>query len=214
MAQTHAGAMKCAAKLAGLSPEEYSARVASGQRWCTGHKAWHTENEFGSDKSRHDGRAATCRAFRCDRSRRAYVHLPQASRLGKPTADTRDGDKRQARSRVNHAVDIGLFPDPKSLPCADCGHRTLDDGKRHEYHHHNGYGAEHQLDVIALCPRCHARRDHAVTHCKRGHEYTPQNTCVDADGHRSCRECRRARDRGRRGAAYWRAYRAKRKAAA
>lgn len=36
-----------------------------------------------------------------------------------------------------------------------------------------------------------ARRRHARrTHCKRGHEYTQENTIVRADG-RECRECRR-----------------------
>lgn len=31
----------------------------------------------------------------------------------------------------------------------------------------------------------------AKTHCKNGHEYTPENTYVDKLGRRSCRECRR-----------------------
>jgi hypothetical protein len=35
------------------------------------------------------------------------------------------------------------------------------------------------------------------THCKRGHEFTPDNTRHLANGRRSCRECSRA---------YWRAY--------
>lgn len=43
----------------------------------------------------------------------------------------------------------------------------------------------------------------AITHCSEGHEYTPDNTIVDARGRRSCRTCRR-RD--------WRAYAAKRRA--
>lgn len=34
------------------------------------------------------------------------------------------------------------------------------------------------------------------THCPRGHEYTPENTCLD-QGKRSCRECRRAAGRRR-----------------
>jgi hypothetical protein len=36
-------------------------------------------------------------------------------------------------------------------------------------------------------------------HCKHGHEYTPENTCIQPKtGWRSCRECRRESDRRRR----------------
>lgn len=31
----------------------------------------------------------------------------------------------------------------------------------------------------------------AKTHCKRGHEFTPENTYVDKKGRRDCRACRR-----------------------
>lgn len=33
------------------------------------------------------------------------------------------------------------------------------------------------------------------THCKHGHEFTPRNTQVAHDGHRSCRTCKRDWDR-------------------
>jgi hypothetical protein len=35
----------------------------------------------------------------------------------------------------------------------------------------------------------------AQTHCKRGHEFTPENTVIDKRGSRSCRECGRAKSR-------------------
>ncbi|MBK9972574.1 MAG: HNH endonuclease [Acidimicrobiaceae bacterium] len=40
-----------------------------------------------------------------------------------------------------------------------------------------------------------ARR--ALTHCKNGHEFTPTNTHIYADGHRACRACHAARERTR-----------------
>ena len=38
---------------------------------------------------------------------------------------------------------------------------------------------------------CRARQ----THCKRGHEFTPENTYGTGDGRRYCRTCRRAHHR-------------------
>lgn len=36
------------------------------------------------------------------------------------------------------------------------------------------------------------------THCKHGHEFTPENTYMVSDGSRACRSCHRERDRRRR----------------
>jgi hypothetical protein len=35
----------------------------------------------------------------------------------------------------------------------------------------------------------------AKTHCKRGHEFTPENTYIERGGGRSCRTCKRIRSR-------------------
>lgn len=35
----------------------------------------------------------------------------------------------------------------------------------------------------------------ARTHCRNGHEFTPENTWIDPDGWRRCRECRAIRQR-------------------
>jgi hypothetical protein len=126
----------------------------------------------------------------------------------------RDGDKRQARQRINVEVRTGKRPHPNTLPCTDCGHVWSEGERRHEYDHHLGYAAEHHYDVQPVCTTCHAARDNHRTHCVHGHEYTPENTITDRNGRRDCRTCRRGRDRGRRDAAFWRDYRAKRKAAA
>ena len=51
-----------------------------------------------------------------------------------------------------------------------------------------------------------------MTHCANGHEFTPDNTRIRPNGTRSCRACTRERNRGKFDAAYWRDYRARRKA--
>ncbi len=128
----------------------------------------------------------------------------------------RDGDKVQARQRINVEVRTGRRPHPNTLPCTDCGH-VHDTGERiHHYDHHKGYAAEHHLDVEPVCTKCHAIRDSKrkrQTHCIKGHQFTDENTIMAANGTRHCKECRREHDRNRgRDAAYWRDYRAKRKA--
>lgn len=139
------------------------------------------------------------------------------SRFGPAPHAPRDGDKAQARQRINVEVRTGRRHHPNTLPCMDCGHVWSEGERRHEYHHHNGYGPDHHYDVIPLCTECHASRDGAKaqqTHCINGHEFTSENTGRRANGNRFCRECRRIHDRNRgRDAAYWREYRAKRKSA-
>lgn len=128
----------------------------------------------------------------------------------------RDGDTEQARQRINVEVRTGRRPHPNTLPCTDCRHVWTEGERRHEYDHHLGYAAEHHLHVQPVCTTCHAARDSAKakqTHCIHGHEFTDANTIKRANGTRLCRECRRARDRGRRDATYWREYRAKKRGA-
>jgi hypothetical protein len=37
----------------------------------------------------------------------------------------------------------------------------------------------------------HGRNNAGKTHCPQGHEYSPENTYVDSNGHRWCRVCSR-----------------------
>ncbi len=134
--------------------------------------------------------------------------------MGPAPQPPRDGDKAQARQRVNVEVRTGRRPHPNDLPCVDCGHVWAPGERRHEYDHHLGYAAEYHYDVEPVCTRCHSRRDNAKalqTHCIKGHEFTADNTGRKSNGTRFCRECKRAFDVGRHSAAYWRGYRARRK---
>lgn len=134
-------------------------------------------------------------------------------RFGPPPYPPRDGDRKQARQRINVQVRTGKRPHPNQIPCVDCGHVWEPGERRHEYDHYLGYAAEHHYDVESVCTRCHARRDSPKAnsdYCSRGHQFTPSNTGRKPNGTRICLECRRMRDRGRRSAEYWREYRKRR----
>lgn len=144
-----------------------------------------------------------------------WTVCPPRGRSGPAPNPPRDGDAKQARQRVNVMVRNGLFPHPNTRPCAGCGHVWTEGERRHEYDHYRGYAAEHHHDVEVVCTSCHHDRDNRrsqQTHCVHGHEFTPENTGRKPNGTRFCRECRRAYDRGRRDATYWREYRRKKRA--
>ncbi len=155
------GVKKLAAARIGVSLADYQTMVDAGDKWCTGCKAWHSRSAFNADKSRSDGLAAACPSARKTSYQRAYQPRERRSKLGAFFAETRDGDRLQARARVNHRVKTGMIPAPSTLPCSDCGHVWTDGDKRHEYDHYLGYSAEHQLSVQAVCVRCHRARDKA-----------------------------------------------------
>lgn len=139
---------------------------------------------------------------------------------GRRFVPVRDGDRRQSVGRVNYFVEIGILPHPSILPCVDCGH-VVREGEprrmRHEYDHARGYDGRNQEYVEVRCGPCHHLR-HRKTYCKNGHLLSGKNlgfSTVIRNGRKTerrlCLPCRRIRDRGRRDAAYWRAYRIRRK---
>ena len=51
----------------------------------------------------------------------AYGNNPITGRPGPAPKPPRDGDRKQARQRINVEVQAGRRPHPNSLPCTDCG---------------------------------------------------------------------------------------------
>ena len=151
------GALKAAATRAGLGVNEYIDRLNAGLLYCWRCQDWHDAEEFGKDKSRASGRAASCRRSKNDAAKHRYERKERER--GRAFVEPRDGDQHQARRRVNHLVDIGLIPDPNDVPCTDCGHAHEPGGRRHEYDHHLGYAAEHHEAVEAVCSKCHHARE-------------------------------------------------------
>ena len=151
------GIMKLAAKRCGVSLDEYTERTAKGEKWCTLCKEWHARTEFGKDSSRADGLTAQCSSGRFAFARQRYNPKPRPKAGTRRFAEARDGDKAQARARVNYLRRMGLIADPNALSCTDCGH--LGSGVRHEYDHHLGYAAAHHEAIEPVCARCHHRRE-------------------------------------------------------
>ena len=146
-----------AAKRIGISIEEYLRHKSAGQKWCTKCAQWHLVSEFGKDVHRGDGLSASClrskrviqKALRFRHGRRGWL------------VETRDGDKLQARRRINYLVEQGEIPHPDDIPCMDCGDGVFAGCYRHEYDHVRGYDGENQLYVEAVCSKCHRNREDA-----------------------------------------------------
>lgn len=150
MAQTKEGAIKVAAQRAGITVPEYVSFISRGLKKCTICKEWKSINDFSTDRTRSDGRAARCNICSTTLWRRK-------SMLGNKRAAEREGDRSQARHAINRDVRQGLRPNPNSLFCSLCGHKGKD--RRHEYHHTCGYGKEHFYDVLPLCSKCHHAKE-------------------------------------------------------
>jgi hypothetical protein len=139
--------IKSAATRLGISTKEYLDKINNGYKWCTSCGRWLDRNLFHKDKSRGDGLKSKCKE--CSKAlwrRKAIFNNTKRQ-------ERRSGDMKQARSRINSDVEMGIRPNPNDLYCAICGHKG--DDKRHEYHHHMGYEAEHHYDVLPVCVNCH-----------------------------------------------------------
>ena len=151
---------KTAAARIGISAGEYVRLCNEGKKRCTDCKFWKMQKEFSNDRSRGDGKASRCGS--CSKKRHLSSYEPRPGpESGRRFVEARDGDRKQARRRVNFLVESGLIPNPNTLPCSDCGLTHKDHGKRHEYDHHNGYAASHHEDVEAVCSGCHHAREAA-----------------------------------------------------
>lgn len=156
MAQTKEGAMLLAARHHGISLAVYKQKSKT-RKHCVGCKTWRRRDDFWKDRTRCDGLDARCKRCRNEFGRSRYKPKPRP-KPGRRYVEARDGDKKQARSRVNYLVRVGILDDPDDVACVDCGH--LGEGLRHEFDHFLGYAAEHHEDVEVLCSVCHSKRTH------------------------------------------------------
>src|SRR3990167_9590303 len=114
MAQTKEGALKSAAKYAGISVDEFIVRINAGFKKCSRCKEWKEIIEFGKDKTRPDGKDSACFSCRrvkekkstkgrasafkgCSHSDEAKIKIGLAS-IGR--ASNRKGVQRSAETRT------------------------------------------------------------------------------------------------------------------
>jgi hypothetical protein len=149
------GAFKVAAAKLGITFDDYVGRIERGEKCCIECRAWKDRGDFNPDSTRWDSLSARCRECSSKRSADNYEPIPieDQSRHGPERKPCGDGDKQRARHLVNMDVASGKRPHPSELYCVKCGHKGGD--KRHEYHHHMGYGSERVYDVVPLCCVCH-----------------------------------------------------------
>lgn len=74
----------------------------------------------------------------------------QKAREGEAVRRLLDHEKLSARKAVAKAKATGKLVPPER--CSACG-----EAGPLEAHHHRGYGREHRLDVLFVCPPCHRR---------------------------------------------------------
>lgn len=174
MVLTKIGGVKIAAAKLGISVEQYQQNVKSGLKWCFSCQAWVKVRLFNLDASSRDGKDNRCRSCRqlFDRQRYHPVPIEQRKSRGFPAKPGRDGDKNQARNRVNYAVASNKLARARNIPCVDCGHLGPD--RIHDYDHHKGYDAVNHLEVECVCVPCHVDRERQRKQERQYHNHTRQ----------------------------------------
>jgi hypothetical protein len=162
MPQTRTGNLKIAAKKLGISFDQYQRNIDSSLKWCYACKKWLHIDSFCKNKRAYDGKNNCCRDCRRSLEKERYgrySRVPKEERKprGSLPKPSRDGDKKQARAKVNYAVERQRMPRANTVPCFDCGHIGSD--KKHEYDHYKGYDAVNHLEVQCVCVPCHLKRE-------------------------------------------------------
>lgn len=145
------GSLKTAAKRIGMSVSEYVKKINNDLKWCSSCCRWLGVDNFNKDRSSGDGLKSKCK--QCSKA----LWRRKSMKSNHERAPRIDGDKEQARKRINHDVELGIRPNPNDLYCSLCGHKG--DDRRHEYHHHMGYNSDHHYDVIPVCTICHKKAE-------------------------------------------------------
>jgi hypothetical protein len=98
------------------------------------------------------------------------------------------GDHPQHKNVMVHHLMLEAFIGPRPPGMVGCHTNDVGDDNRLENLRWDTPSAN-RLDSVRNGTHSNARK----THCKRGHEFTPENTIITPDRRRNCRECERLR---------------------
>ncbi len=153
--------------------------------------------EFPKNRIRPDGHGYWCKECYREWARIRYVKKIIRERPGPDRLPPREGDKSQARHRVNLNVRNGDWPKANEFPCKDCGHIYIPGGVDHEYDHCLGYGKDHHEVVDTVCASCHKKREwsrgkYANRKSRSGREFCQYGHRMvrEKDGGWRCHDCR------------------------
>jgi hypothetical protein len=127
------------------------------QKTCTRCRQIKPLNEFKKDRRLLDGHTPQCKecAREADKEYRSRPEVQgrdseRAGRYKNPRIfKEQNPAATKAHAQVNNAIRAGKLPKASEFACRNCGNAAT------EYHHHNGYEAGHEFDVIPLCRSCH-----------------------------------------------------------
>lgn len=150
MAQTKEGALKRKANTAHLTVDEYVSLVQSGTKRCTKCKTWKSISEFGNDKTRPDGKDATCFICRRVKERKStkgrvsifkgHKHTDEAKQKMSAAKKGKPGTRKGIRHTDETRKKISLATrerTPRGDKCWNFSHgraiRFFDDRRKPEY---------------------------------------------------------------------------------
>jgi len=93
------------------------------------------------------------------------------------------GNRTSEQVYVHRLVAEAFIPNPEGLPFV----RHLDDNPANNAASNLAWGTRSDNGVDAVRNGINPNRN--KTHCKNGHEFTPENTRVSAQGWRYCKAC-------------------------
>jgi hypothetical protein len=128
--------------------------------------------------------------------------MPKMKKGDKHTPEAKEKMAKAARERHGEKCNrwkgeaAGYQPKHKWLAknygkASKCEHCNKLDAKKYEWANISGKYKRDRADYIQLCTSCHRIMDYGNV-CRRGHEFTPENTYYYPSGTRSCRICIKA----------------------